>query len=137
MARPRRRKQSDRTTKTTKYQRVHFDPIERLASMLVRPYRPIFDVVESFQQPLEVLDFYQPPPRARPGRKGFTLSPIPKVDLDGTRNIVAPPVQVNAGPLRACVQRHQRREVLHALNLTGKGSRARRRRRTAYSGVSC
>lgn len=139
MARRRRRKESDRTHTKTYSQRVHYDPIERLASMLVRPYRPIFDIVESFQQPLEVLDFYQPPARAPSRRLGFALSPtvINAKKTASQVDTLLPHQYDPAGPLRTCVQRHQRREVLHALNLTGKGSRARRRRRNANSEVKC
>lgn len=36
-----------------------------------------------------------------------------------------------------CVRRKQRREVLFALNRTGRGSKARRRVRSFWSGVSC
>lgn len=36
-----------------------------------------------------------------------------------------------------CVRRKQRREVIHALKLTGKGSRARRHRRNTWSDVDC
>lgn len=36
-----------------------------------------------------------------------------------------------------CVRRKQRREVLFAKRRTGKGSRARRRRRTYWSNISC
>lgn len=36
-----------------------------------------------------------------------------------------------------CVRRKQRREVLFALRQHGKGSKARRRRRTFFSSVSC
>lgn len=36
-----------------------------------------------------------------------------------------------------CVRRQRRKEVLHALRLTGKGSRARSRRRNEWSGISC
>lgn len=36
-----------------------------------------------------------------------------------------------------CVRRAKRREVLFAMRRTGKGSRARRRRRNYWTGVSC
>lgn len=36
-----------------------------------------------------------------------------------------------------CIRRKQRREVLFALKRSGKGSKARRRRRNYYSDVSC
>lgn len=36
-----------------------------------------------------------------------------------------------------CVRRHKRREVLFAMRRTGKGSRALRRRRNYWTGVSC
>lgn len=36
-----------------------------------------------------------------------------------------------------CIRRKQRRQVLHALRLTGKGARAAKRRRTPYTGISC
>lgn len=36
-----------------------------------------------------------------------------------------------------CVRRKQRREILFAMRRTGKGSRAKRRRRTFYSNISC
>lgn len=36
-----------------------------------------------------------------------------------------------------CVRREKRRQVLFAMRRTGKGSRARRRRRNYWTGVSC
>lgn len=36
-----------------------------------------------------------------------------------------------------CVRRKERRSVIHALGLAGKGSRARRRKRDFYSNVEC
>lgn len=36
-----------------------------------------------------------------------------------------------------CVRRKQRKEVVHALKLSGKGARARRHKRNYWSGVDC
>lgn len=36
-----------------------------------------------------------------------------------------------------CIRRNQRKQVLHALKLTGKGSKARRHRKTEYTSIRC
>lgn len=36
-----------------------------------------------------------------------------------------------------CVRRKQRKEIIHALKLSGKGARARRHKRNYWSGVDC
>lgn len=130
----RRRQDSYKSTTKTHYQRVHQDPIA--TAMLGRPLRPIVVIDDLMSQPMDILDFYQPPARVHSGRSGFSLSPLPNTNHQGTSRSPPSP-DFATGPVQACVQRHQRREVLHALNLTTKGARARRRRRTAYSEVKC
>lgn len=103
--------------------------------LLTRPlYRPlnVFDVMSS---PIDILDFYQPRPAPR-AVGGFSLSPSPVSRAQRSQTLdTTPAVFPAAGDLKTCVSRHQRREVLHALSLTGKGSRARFRR--SRSTVKC
>lgn len=48
------------------------------------------------------------------------------------------PVQFRApNQVIVCVRRKTRREVLHALNLTGRGSGGGRRRRNVWSSIGC
>lgn len=74
---------------------------------------------------------YHPEGRYRP----------PAAAIRDARRLIAGPAHTigfkQPNRVLLCQRRHQRREVLHALQRTGKGSRARTRRRSYWSDVSC
>lgn len=123
MARRRRRSQRDNTT------------IARSPLLRTRSFVPDLTLFEDRRQ------FY--PDIFRPARGVFSRS----ADI-----VVAEPRKRSAKadlsvPFRLsfrspshvvmCARRHRRREVLFAFRQTGRGSKARRRRRNSYSDVRC
>lgn len=107
-------------------------------------------------------DYYSPLPEIEDRRTYHPLRSFrpPAVLLGATRSALVPvgkKAENRAAPLRShvsgavprsiafdapphvliCVRRHRRREVLHALRKTGKGARARLRRRNPFSEIRC
>lgn len=86
------------------------------------PVTPVYSPRKSQRRIVEV------PNVSRSGRKAVRSSKRSR----GFKFSFAVPRKVEL-----CVRRHRRREVLFAMRRTGKGSRAVRRRRNYYSGVTC
>lgn len=141
--------------RSTRGQRVAFDDPRRsrLASFeeLVRPARPA-PVVSSWStlsalpggRLVDLVDDRQWRPESyRRSRtlsgSGADLSAPPPMRTSGTRPAFFSPVISFARPqgVVECVRRKQRREVLHALKRTRKGSKSRQRKQTVWSSISC
>lgn len=90
---------------------------------------------------LEDRRFYAPVetyPRAQFHRSAvLTVSPNVNV-MRSKRNVIPPRIKFAVPKeVSLCVRRKVRRSVLFAKRLSGKGSRARKRHRNAFSSISC
>lgn len=133
-----RRRRSNTTTynPSNYYQRGNFISAIDPASMLVRPLRPVLSEIEFTASLPDDLRTWVPEPRLRrpqtfSGTIPVTTHSRKATPFGYTQHFAAPQSVV------MCVRRKQRREVIHALNLTGKGAKARSRRRTSWSDVKC
>lgn len=134
-----------RRRRLNKRQRVISTPnANRRLSGFVRRYRR-----PSAVSLLEDRRTYHPEGPARPAR-GFRINrhrliiAAPEPSAPGRSvDLHLEPVPIGIGfekprQVAICIRRHQRREVLHAMGKTGRGSRFhRKRRRSFYSEVHC
>lgn len=131
----RRRNQSNHTL-TNLLQRGYLNASSDPASLLLRPLRPVLYEIEPRASLPDDLRSWVPEPRLRRPQTFSGNTPVTKTSRKATPfgytdHFAAP------GAVVMCVRRKQRREVIHALKLSGKGSRARYRRRNSWSGVHC